>query len=341
MNTYKIPAIFRQPFDDTNIETRYKSVGLNTGNQVFTDSLRKILGANICTFNDLVWHSETLPDIGNVVTTDLIWITANANFDYIHSQLNHIGDRAIVPISVGIQAPSLDTDFKLNDSTLSALKALEERAVIGVRGHYTASILEKHGIKNIDVIGCPSLYYWNDENFKMNTPEIKKVERGLCNFKTMYSALSQKQKHFLSYCAERDFTFIEQTDFPLKPEYANDDAYFNYVSSWLSKKTEVHFTTDAWLSAMENYDFSFGARFHGNVIAMWKNIPALFMTIDSRTQEMIDFFGLPHIKMEDFDKSKSPEYYYELANYENFNSKYNANFNNFKNFLNKNKLSLK
>jgi hypothetical protein len=65
-----------------------------------------------------------------------------------------------VMIGVGSQAPNYDSEIKLQKGTVRFLKIVSERSVsIGARGFFTASWLEKYGIKNVDIIGCPS-FFW-------------------------------------------------------------------------------------------------------------------------------------------------------------------------------------
>ena len=219
---------------------------------------------------------------------------------------------------------------------------MQERATLGVRGEYTASILKKYGIYNTNIVGCPSLYWFNDERFQVQkSSTIKNNEKVLCNFRTFYGTLSKIEKHFLSYCANRNYTFVEQTSLPFSFDLVHDQAYYNYVSKWLNNHTVIYFDTESWRKGIEGFKFSFGGRFHGNIIALWSQIPALFMTVDSRTKEMTDFFHLPSINMSDFDEQKPIQYYYDLADYTEFNKSYGEKFRNFKTFITENGVSFR
>ena len=324
---------------DLNLETKekaFQSVGMNTGNQVFSSSLEKILNLEVSPWNKIQKDHSQLNDIKAVVTTDLIWINQNSNFDYLYERLSKV-QAPFVPISIGLQAGKLDPDFRLNSSCLKVLSAMQERAILGVRGEYTASILEKHGITNISIIGCPSLYWTKNPDFQFEKKEFigKKV---LCNFRTFYGNLTKSEKHYLTYCANRNYTFVEQTSLPFLISSVNDSRFYNYINNWLIKNTKLYFDTDSWRTGIRGHDFSFGGRFHGNVICLWENIPALFLTLDSRTQELTDFFHLPSIRMEEFDREKPIDYYYELADYSEFNRHYKEKYLNFREFLRKNNL---
>lgn len=232
---------------------------------MFTKSLQSVLGLTTTSISNAIncnYHPS------HIITTDLIWITSNSNYDYLASQIIKFKDSVFVPISIGIQAQKMGDNFKLNDSTLKVLNLIQERAIIGCRGYYTAEILNKHGITNIEVIGCPSIYFKGRDGYKIH--HVDKLEDNISvisNFRTFYGRLSIKEKHFLSYCATRSFDFIEQTKYPFEVSHtAGDEKYFNYVNRWLTKKSRAFFDIEQWYKFVAIHDFSFGARFHGNTV---------------------------------------------------------------------------
>lgn len=213
-----------------------------------------------------------------IVVTDLIWINENSNFDYLYNRVQKFKNISFVPISVGLQAKSFDSDFKLNTSVKNVLSAIQERAVIGVRGDYTAGILDKHGIRNIEIIGCPSLYYGNDQEFKIIKNKMNdSISKVSVYFRAFYGLLSKEEKHFLTYCANRGYDFIEQTKSEFVPENAMDIAYYKFVSKWITNKKKLFFDVNEWKCYLADFQFSMGFRFHGNVVALWNKIPALFL----------------------------------------------------------------
>ena len=327
-------ALLRSHFDMTESdEIKLQQLAMNTGNMVFWKSLDRLFKPEIVSYSEI----EKLKNFDNVIITDLIWIRENADFEYLEKIFDQV-NIPFIPISVGLQSATFNPDFKLSESTVRLLKKIEQRAVLGVRGYYTASILEKYGITNFSVIGCPSMYYWNNPNLKIN--EKKQPKNVSSNFKTFYQPLSRLEKHFLSYCADHKMQFIEQTKHKLKPEITNDQAYFNYVNNWLTSKSEMFYDYESWSEGLKGIDFSFGGRFHGNVIALHNNIKSLFLTSDSRTEEMTDFFKLPTIHMSKFDRDKSIKYYFDKADYSQFNAQYPLVFANFMEFVKKNGLEI-
>lgn len=314
-------------------QTKVEQLGRNTGNLVFWEALDRLF----CPEKIPYAQSERLSSCDRVIVTDLIWIRENAEYGY----LEKLADKyaiPFIPISVGLQAEKFDPGFRLSANTLRLLKKLEERATLGVRGQFTADVLEKHGVKNLCVIGCPSMYYWNNPEFRIDTKA--EPQRASANFKTFFGRLSAAEKHFLSYCAQHDMQFVEQTELPFTRENARDEKFFQYIKSWLDRRSVLPCGYREWCDALNGIDFSLGGRFHGNVIALWNGIRSLFLTTDSRTRELTDFFGLPAMEMQTFDETKPLSWYYDRADYTRFNSRYPKLYKNFVNFAQKNGLDL-
>jgi hypothetical protein len=86
-------------------------------------------------------NSANLDEYDAFITTAFIWIRQNQCVPYHKEILKCVGEKTLVPISVGIQANEKISDFVIHQDTVDVLKALNERAVLGVRGDYTAEIL--------------------------------------------------------------------------------------------------------------------------------------------------------------------------------------------------------
>lgn len=318
-------------------EVKFRQCGYNTGNNVFWYSLRRLLNIERIPYD----YEKKKIDINSydaIITTDLIWIQGDSNFPFLEDLIKKT-TVPIIPISVGLQADDYNPEFTIIERTINLLKDIQERAVIGVRGEYTASILNKYGVKNFKIIGCPSMYYWNNPELKI-LDNVTYPNNFLSNFRTFYGCLTQKEKHFLSYSAGHNAKFIEQTALEFELKHANDSKYFQYVNAWLKKEKSTFFSIDEWMKNTCMYDFSIGGRFHGNVISLWNNIKSLFIVSDSRTKELTSHFLLPTIRMDEFNRDKDIKYYYELANYSEFNQKYKKRFREFIGFLNDNNICI-
>lgn len=174
---------------DGNLSEKLSDLGENTGNLVFWHALERLFQSLPISYD----NTDRLKECEKVIITDLIWIRENSDFNYLESLV----DKYLVPfipISIGLQSTTYDINFRLSNNTVRLLRKLEERALLGVRGEYTAEILNKYGVKNIAVIGCPSMYYWKNERLKIVGGE--KLGKCSCNFRSFYGKLSVSEKHF-------------------------------------------------------------------------------------------------------------------------------------------------
>ncbi len=322
---------------------KMKILGWNTGNMVFLNSINRLFKPDLISYPDATKGITKSAD--KVITTDLIYIKESTvahpqNWDYLTRIVDNI-KCPIVPMSVGLQTTEFKTKFNLPVQIVNILKSIQERATIGVRGYYTAEILNSYGIKNINVIGCPSMYYWNNPSLQIYD-QFDQLETFASNFRCMNEPLVEKEIEFLEYCNKYGAIFVEQNVERLNIEkLKRSKNRFSCLDSYLNNFLTTPYKMNEWNDILKDSHFSMGCRFHGNVVALWNNMKSLFVTIDSRTSELVDYFKLPKIDLKDIDSKKSIQYYYDKADYSEFNSKYKDLLNNFQSFCQTNGLELK
>lgn len=329
-------AIFRltAPKEGMSDSDKIKCLAGNTGNMVFDNALGKLIdGDSIYDYS----CADLSEKYDRFITTSYIWLRQN---EPIHTRFSAIGDKPYIPMSVGIQAADYDSNFVIHNDVVNELKAISERCVIGCRGNYTAEILSKHGIKNTMVIGCPSMYTNMFEDWQISPKSITKPIKTASNFSTFWRKLKPFESEFLSYICDHDLSFVEQTQSLFDPAYMSDPKQSKKILAWLEKK-RIFYSCEEWSEFIRSFDFSIGYRFHGNVIAVNNKVPSLFIYSDSRVREMCEFFRLPAISAREFDPSKPIEYWYERADYSEFNKTQNERIDNFKEFCRKNNIALK
>lgn len=321
----------------------------NTGTYMMTDTLKKIVDADelIPRFYRFTEYADT------VVTNILHRIGANIKVDipYWENILRN-ADR-IVPLSL---------EFAFEDGQVAPLdKSLEdllhqiaERAELGVRTEYDAEILNRCGIKNVCVIGCPSLFYHMDRDFKVNDSsyDVKYVN---FNFTTDFANLGISHKdavdihwrlllYFIHRYENKDFTIDYTMQKPPLAEICD-------IHSVLLSYGEVHdfyrdcgryfYSARNWIEGIKGRnDFSMGSRFHGNIAAILAGVPTLMVNVDKRMKGMNDFYKIPSIDIKEFDPDKSIEYYRELADYTEFNKNYAKAYDNFTDYCERNGVRL-
>jgi len=242
-----------------------------------------------------------------VVTPQLIYITEGADYSWANRVVAEIPEKPIIPICVGMASKVNKRNFQMDDGLLKTLKIISERCeLIGVRGEYSASVLGKYGIKNTQIIGCPSIYY------PILRRGMKDIIRSREPIRVVTNSISlgdyPLEKSWFKYIAEKDYPFIHQG-------IIDKSLYCAY----LKKNLRYFMDIAEWEAYVRTFTFSIGARLHGNILPLWIGIPSFFFTHDSRTREICEFFKLPHMEICKFDPRKSIEYYYELADYSEFN----------------------
>lgn len=322
-------------FDLHDRPMKFFYVGNNTGNLVFIRALKNILNPKVFPLWDIDnGRFQDDPEVSAYVTTELIWLTEGTTYPHVWKMLDAIGTKPLVPISVGVHCRSGSITPKLSADTVKLLRTIAERATLGVRGEYTASVLERLGVINLKIIGCPSMYYGMDDQFRIEPPPFHEGMRTACNFRTFYGKLDPAECEFLTYTANHHMAFVEQTQQELSQEICqNNLPQYEYFSNWLQEQGHVFFEIDPWVEWLRSFDFSFGSRFHGNVLAITNGIPALTMVVDRRMQEMTRFFRMPTLEMREFRMDKPLQYYYELADFSEFNRAYPRRLQAFRDFL--------
>lgn len=322
----------------------------NTGTYLMTDTLKHIVDADelIPRFYEFHEHVDT------VVTNVLHRIGSDIKIDFPYwENIMKYADR-VVPLSMGF-AFSDGEITPISDELERFLKMLAERCELGVRTVYDAECLNGIGIKNVRVIGCPSLFYHLDRDFKVDDSgkELKNIN---FNFTTDFANLGISQGKavevhwpFLMYFMQLYETAKYNIDYTMqKPPFAE----INDIHAILLSYAEVHefysacgryyYGVEDWINGITGRDdFSIGTRFHGNVAAILARVPALPVNVDKRMKGMNDFFKIPSIDIEEFDPGRPLQYYRNLADYTEFNKNYPIAYDNFIDYCEQNGVRLK
>jgi polysaccharide pyruvyl transferase WcaK-like protein len=291
------------------------------------------------------------------------YVTEAIDLGYMIETLKKI-NTPVIPIGLGAQAPYYKK-LSLHKGTVEALHILADKCkTIGVRGNYSAEILNDLGIKNIRVIGCPSFYRSGSPKLRIKkmrySPDMtigftlnkylwgEYASDWIKSLRLQRSLFLQCINHkssFLYSQGEREETLStlvigeekrQQLD-KIKNQYELGST--KEIESFLSNRIYSPFTIDDWSDHVSHHaDFMIGFRLHGNVIALHQGIPSVYFTYDSRIRELTSLFGLPTIDIEDF-RPVVLESIVEKADFSSFEASYEHNYKNYCTFLNENGLS--
>jgi Polysaccharide pyruvyl transferase len=304
----------------------------------------------------------------------------NAEFDYcflrgsnyIHPYMNWeqaipVLEKLTIPVvafGIGAQAPQAGK-LNLPEETKRVLQLLGDRCVtMGVRGAYTAEVLNGLGIKNIDIIGCPTLYRNNLPNLKITLPPLEKIESvGYTLRREVNNSYSNSLANYIKIQKETIFEFddrfsltliaqgeIEEKIIFYRQQESIPQAIKNLISlKWFENSKDP--MLDLYLERMfysesvagyeelvRKLDLVLGYRLHGNLIALANQIPAIYYNYDSRTREFADTYKIPCYDI-DSGKKFVLEEYYQQELFDRFNQAYQHYYGVMSKFLSKNELS--
>jgi len=324
---YGAPVVVTEEHD---LEKKFHETGLNTGNLVIGNAVNKHLGNRVVS---RILFGDQIPNNGDfdaIVIPASNFIREDANYDHIINELNK-SNVPIITIGLGSQASNITSGVKLNKSVTSFLNLLSDRSPssIGVRGFHTAEVLFDNGIKNIDVIGCPTAFYRMDPEFQIQRKKYNELDI-ISNI-----AVGPQFTDFVKDLAKNKIPVVLQDElFIIYKEFNGSD--YRKVYSFLNKY-KIFFNTEDWIRHLRNYDLMIGPRMHGNMLALQSGLMAIWLSHDSRTSELIDYIKLPNINISDFSYKHIEKLYHEI-DIDTFNKNFKDIYAKYTHFLDKNNI---
>ncbi|MCG5500807.1 polysaccharide pyruvyl transferase family protein [Ectothiorhodospira lacustris] len=274
-------------------------------------------------------------------------------------------DLPVCTFGFGCQAPLGQSikDSIVDQRSIRLLKVIAERSTtVGVRGEFTADLCAKYGVKNVRVVGCQSVYVATTTNWSSRSKLLSLSDPNNIRVVANYSLSDHPNLIGLPMKLGSDFIgqgnpteeaislgeidkkdFISSGSFYLYPGIRkafasgliDQNEFFDHCREHFFKFYDV----PSWLAHIrKKYDFSFGTRFHGNVVALWSGIPALFIVHDMRTLELCEHFKLPYLMHTQVKSSMELRDLVEACDYSDFFKKFQMNFSEFVTYLSENDL---
>jgi hypothetical protein len=224
----------------------------------------------------------------------------------------------VYALGVGGQAPS-GGDYRLTGDNLRFWRIVSERSrLIGVRGRFTADLLSSNGIRNLEIVGCPSLFRTRERALTITAPaEIRRVAFSVRReVDRDYAArpgdyLRFQREFLLQAAATFDITVtthgeLEEKAFHFRNEPAMAEAREVFRrEGWFTPETATRMEALyreklAFFLRVEDYDafirtqdFAIGYRVHGVLPALANGVAGFLVRYDSRSAELADTFGIP------------------------------------------------
>ena len=262
----------------------------------------------------------------------------------------------IVIFGLGAQAKTQDlAGASIAPEAVALMKYLGQRCpVVGVRGPFTKKVFEHFaGVENTFVTGCPS-FFQRPEQFSILRRNISAGMKG----RPAYSGTvlhNEPETGMLVDAIEAESFLVEPVNafnHRLHVEAARGDeeptipwyltSYMRGDNPRLSPEQIVAYyktyyrlfrSTDSWYKFNEEVvSFTYGTRFHVNMASILSGKPALWVTHDSRTEELTQFLHLPSVSLNAASTMSTPEIE-EYIDYQDLFDNLHSLYSNFNEYL--------
>lgn len=249
-------------------------------------------------------------------------------------------------LSIGMQA-EVGEDARPNPVVDDAVRrfvsaVLDRSPSIGVRGELTADYLRRLGFRDVEVIGCPSMFLHGpdvrvekptetiDRHARVSfsvTPRVGEmapvIGRHVGRFRNLRYVPQDHETLGLMLWGTRIADFPDPDPMPFHPSHPvfRDDLARFFVDP------------EPWIAYERTIDFAFGDRIHGNVAAVLAGTPALLLAHDTRTLELARYHGIPHRMVTDVQPHEDATHFYEQADYTAFNAGHPERWRHFESYL--------
>ncbi|MEU2924649.1 polysaccharide pyruvyl transferase family protein [Streptomyces sp. NPDC007251] len=356
----------KSPYDVLPIEEALHRdvIATNSGNLIFSDAAHKIL------------QTPDTEVVSNGIGTDLtaaarineeydafVVPLANAfrpSFEARLKRLTRLISKLRIPVvvlGVGAQTGVTYDPARLKPMERSVREfcaaVLERSSSIGVRGEFTEQYLRDMGFRDVEVIGCPSMFLYGAElDVRKRVPALTAESRIAVN-----GSHSAVQKQGLARIIGRTHAryphlrFIGQNLSDARQLHWRDLSDPNSLVTampthpdhpmYREDKVRVYIDPVTWIDDLRDFDFSFGSRIHGNIAALLAGTPATVLCGDSRTLELCRYFEIPHLRLDEAAKdpqAADPARLYEEADLGGLVGNHRERFDRFTGFLDKNGL---
>lgn len=296
--------------------------------------------------------------------------------NYVHAQMNwskavEVLRRLKLPViafGIGAQAP-VSGKLELSEDTRTVLKLISDStASLGVRGTYSAEVLNDLGIRNVRIIGCPTAFRNNWPDLAIRLPPLDQIRKvGVTLRREVSTTYAQDIGRYLTFhrdlvkaMADRfEVTLMSQGEVEEKKlalgtidqkaqamTALRENAWARdwYLDEQLERLYQDRmFYSDVvadYERLVRGLDLVLGYRLHGNLMALANGTPSIYFTYDSRTVEFADTFKIPSVDVFS-GKDFKLEDYWDQARFDCFNAAYAQVYGQMREFLVENRVDNK
>ncbi|UVF20402.1 polysaccharide pyruvyl transferase family protein [Microvirga terrae] len=316
-------------YSNAAFEDLYNGIGHNNGNLAFVYAIASHISNPIKFFS---WSAsaENLKENADIIVIPCAnQLGRHTNYGNMADNLEKAG-LPIVAIGLGAQADSYDQDIQLTDGTRRWAQVIARSnpssagSNIYTRGAFTTSQLDKLGIRGSIAGGCPSYFtnpnpglgqkihkQWSDLSLPrslsiaaghqawLKTREIEHQLIGLM-MDPLYPGQYVVQSMGEMIRVSREI-FDEIDPHALKEIHNHTVPHYSFdeFKAWCRNYVRSFYDIPAWMDTLRRHDLTVGSRYHGVALALQAERMGLTVTIDSRTRELCENTGVPHVAAAD------------------------------------------
>ena len=301
--------------------------GGNIGNLAFRHALHSFLdldGYKCANYRLMLEYIDAGLHPDEIIISAANWLCETEDYERSNGARVAALERTDCPIitfGVGAQAQHGAPTLNLGPNTARLAHVLAERCkILSVRDEFTQSSLEKMGIHNTVITGCPSNFLSMDPRLgEKVTESALKVLGSSPTWRLIKAHLSEVTggraysgkaiAATLQFLRDSPSFYVVQTPVLLPLLYGEDDQVPpGYLSNapqdirhshdlrrLFKAKTMAFASIDAWMDFCRTCDVATGMRIHGNMIPLQAGVPSAVTVHDSRTIGLADFMNVPHV----------------------------------------------
>jgi Polysaccharide pyruvyl transferase len=307
------------------------TIGTNAGNLVFSHSVHRALSVEGATL-DSTGLPAVVEDAARVNAEYDAFVVPLANafrrpFAKQLEALSDIIERLTIPVVVvGVGA---QTEIGYDLSSLAPIEGsvrrfvsavLDRSASIGVRGELTYEYLTGLGYRDVEVIGCPSMFlHGPDLDVRRQVDQLdadSPIAISISPYvKVMGAVAVRNQRRYsdLVYVPQDIASLALMVRGPLAANVGKVSPVPVHVTHPMYRDRRMRFFVDpwTWFDWLSGRHFSFGTRIHGTIASLLAGTPAMLLAHDSRTLELARYHEIPHLLRSDITPDLDPAELYQ------------------------------
>jgi polysaccharide pyruvyl transferase WcaK-like protein len=269
----------------------------------------------------------------------------------------------VIAFGVGAQAP-VKGQLELSEESKAVWRLIADSTTsIGVRGAYSAQVLNDIGIKNVRIIGCPTAFRRNNQHLRIKLPDLDTVKKvGVTVRREVSPTYAQDIQRYLTLHRELikqmsnrfDVTLMAQGEVEekkmvfgtdqqkeeaiaaLKANRWVSDWYFDEAIEKLYRERMYYSDVVAdYENLVRSHQLVLGYRLHGNLMALANGVPSIYFTYDSRTVEFAETYKIPSYDVFS-DKPFRLEDYWDQSLFDKYNRAWFETYGEMNVFLTEN-----